>query len=515
MPQNFIACDREQQFLLPPSLLEWVAEDHLVWTVLSAVEELDLSALYADYRADGHGRPAYEPAMMVALLLYAYARGNRSSRGIERECREDVAYRVVCANLVPDHSTIAEFRCRHEAALAELFTSVLSLCRKAGLVTVGVIAIDGTKVQANASRDANATYERLVSEILREAEETDRREDELYGDARGDEPPERLRTREGRRAAFREAKRELDAERAAPADGEQAFDHEPIVALDLDRERLVNSEQGRRGWLREGRRQLDERRRQQARPIARSRAERLREAARRLQEEHRVELESNAAYEAYRARGVMKDGRRFGRPPDPHTPPAQPTGTINTSDPDSRIMRTQGQGPKQGYNAQAAVNENQIIVAAEITVDSPDFGHLEPMVNATLSELEKVGVSQLPEALVADPGYWHKQQMENVVNHGIPVLIPPDSGVRKGTRPGWNKGLYAFMRQILATDHGHAIYRRRMATVEPVFGQIKFNRRFDRFHRRGRSAVRSEWRLAAATHNLLKLHNHRIAAAGA
>src|SRR5919206_1910311 len=146
MAANFIACDRDQQYLMPPSLLDWVPEDHLVWSILSAVEELDLGALYADYRADGHGRPAYDPSMMVALLLYAYAKGNRSSRGIERECGEDVAYRVICSNHVPDHSTIAEFRVRHEAALAEVFTSVLCLCRKAGLVKVGVVAIDGTKI---------------------------------------------------------------------------------------------------------------------------------------------------------------------------------------------------------------------------------------------------------------------------------------------------------------------------------------------------------------------------------
>jgi hypothetical protein len=190
--------------------------------------------------------------MMVALLLYAYAKGNRSSRGIERECREDVAYRVICANFVPDHSTIAEFRCRHEAALAEVFTSVMSLCGRAGLVKVGAIAIDGTRVAANASRDANASDERVVAEILREAEETDRREDELYGQARGDELPEPLRTRAGRRAAFREAKRTLDAQREAQGDGEHASDAEPIVAVDLDRERRVNSEQGRRGRLREG-----------------------------------------------------------------------------------------------------------------------------------------------------------------------------------------------------------------------------------------------------------------------
>jgi transposase len=515
MSSNFIECARDQVFLMPPSLLDWVPGDHLAWTVLASVEEMDLGALYADYRADGHGRPAYDPKMMVALLLYAYAKGNRSSRGIERACQEDVAYRVICANHVPDHSTIAEFRVRHELALADLFSEVLGLCRAVGLVRVGVIAIDGTKVAANASRDANRSYEQIAREMLEEARHIDEAEDELYGDARDDELPEQLRTREGRRAALQEAKRKLAAEREARGDDGEASGAEPIVALDLDSERLVNSEQGRRGWLREGRRQLDELRKQQARPIARSRGERLRESKRRLVEEHRVELDSNAAYEAYRARGVMRDGRRFGRPADPHTPPAQPTGTINTTDHDARIVRTQGQPAIQGYNAQAAVNENQIIVAAELTVNSPDFGHLEPMVGATIDELVGIGASESPEVVVADPGYWHKQQMENVVSRGIQVVIPPDSGLRKGARPGWNKGLYAFMRRVLSTEHGQAIYRRRLATVEPVFGQTKFNRRLDRFLRRGRAACRSEWRLIAATHNLLKLHNHRIAATGA
>jgi hypothetical protein len=208
----------------------------------------------------------------------------------------------------------------------------------------------------------------------------------------------------------------------------------------------------------------------------------------------------------------MRDGRRFGRPADPHTPPAEPTGAINTTDHDSRIVRTQGQPAIQGYNAQAAVNEEQIIIAAELTVDSPDFGHLEPMVVASVGELQNAGVAELPQTVVADPGYWHKQQMENVVSRGIQVVIPPDSGLRKGARPGWDRGLYAFMRRVLSTEHGQAVYRRRLATVEPVFGQTKFNRRLDRFLRRGRAACRSEWRLVAATHNLLKLHNHRATA---
>ena len=515
MAPNFIGCDREQAFLMPPSLRDWVPEDHLVWTVLGAVEEMDLSDFYADYRADGHGRPAYDPRMMVALLLYAYARGNRSSRGIERECEEDVAYRVICANRVPDHSTIAEFRVRHEAALAELFTSVLSLCRRAGLVRVGVVAIDGTKVQANASRTANRSYEQIAREILAEAAETDRREDELYGEARGDELPEHLRTRAGRRAALRQAREELarERERGRPDAGDSGGSG---VKIELDPARFVTRAHGRRAWLREGRRALEERRALEARPIPRSRAERLMESARRLEEERVVEHQANAAYEAWRRRGVAADGTRRMAPgtTKPYRPPQLPAGTINTTDPDSRLVKTVGQKAVQGYNAQAAVNEHQILVAAEVTVESPDFGHLEPMVDAAERELERAG-AESPEVVIADAGYWHKRQMENVVSRGIPVLIPPDSGLRTSARPGWDGGLYAFMRRVLSTDHAKALYRKRHATIEPVFGQMKFNRRLDRFLRRGRSAVRSEWRLFGASHNLLKLHNHRTAAATA
>src|SRR5215204_1771703 len=198
MGARFIGLDREQTFLMPPSVRDWVPEGHLVWTVLESVEQLDLAAFYAEYRADGHGRPAYEPSMMVALLLYAYARGNRSARGIERACVEDVAFRVVAGNLVPDHSTIAEFRRRHEHALGEVFSGVLGLCSRAGLASVGVVAIDGTKMSANAAINSNRDFGQIAREILEEAAEIDEREDELYGQARGDELPEQLRTREGR-----------------------------------------------------------------------------------------------------------------------------------------------------------------------------------------------------------------------------------------------------------------------------------------------------------------------------
>jgi hypothetical protein len=445
------------------------------------------------------------------LLLYSYARGNRSSRGIERECREDVVYKLITAMRVPDHSTIAEFRRRHERALGELFTQVLALCDEAGLVEVGVISIDGTKIRANASRGANRGYEKLVADILEEAEETDRWEDGLFGADRGDEVPEHLRTEEGRRAAFKAAK-----ERLAKKAGR---DVEPEIAqIEVKPPPpATKSGWGRRAWHRDAHKQLLRKREQDARPIARSRAERLLETLHRLEENRQVEIQANDAYERWQAerRAGKVPGQRLGMAPKPFTPPVVPEGVINKTDPDSRMMRTQGQPTVQGYNAQAAVTRGQIIVAAEIAVESPDFGHLEPAVRATLRDLQDAGVSQRPETVLADAGYWHKQQMENVVSDGIQVLVPPDGGLNEGTRPGWNEGMYAFMRRVLASEAGHELYKHRKATVEPVFAQNKFNRGFRRFQRRGRSAVRSEWRFQAATHNLLKLHNHWISPATA
>src|SRR5215207_3272795 len=169
MAQNFIACDREQPFLLPPDVRDWLPEDHLAWFVIDAVGVMDLAAFYAAYRQDGHGRAAYEPAVMVALLLYCWARGTRSSRAIERACVEDVAWRVIAAHQRPDHATIARFVEHHERALADLFGEVLALCADAGLATVGVIAIDGTKVCANANRDRTMNYEQLARTIVEEA----------------------------------------------------------------------------------------------------------------------------------------------------------------------------------------------------------------------------------------------------------------------------------------------------------------------------------------------------------
>jgi transposase len=466
MPQNFLACDRDQELLLPPNLREWLPEDHFAWFVLDAVAEMDLQAFYASYRADGHGRAAHDPRMMLALLLYAYARGERSSRVIERALHEDVAYRVIAANATPDHATIARFRQRHEQALAKLFGEVLALCAKAGIAQPTVLCVDSTKLAANASRDATRSYEQLAREILEEADAVDAEEDEQLGARRGDELPLELRTGDGRRKWLREAKRQLEAQRA-----------------------------------------------REAKPIPKSRPERVKEAKRRLEEELFTEQRANQLYEAYRARGLMRNGRRIGRghsEPKPYTPPDTPQGKVNVSDPDSTLVKARS-GFIQGYSAQAVVNEHQVVITAELHSTGTDFGQLGPMVDKALDELKNAGVEDAPDVVLADAGYWHTEQMEAIVARGTKVLIPPDSSNRKGKRPGWDKGLYAFMRRVLDTDQGHELYVKRKATIEPVFAQMKFNRRMGRFQRRGRSACRSEWRLIAATHNLLKLHRHEIA----
>ena len=283
------------------------------------------------------------------------------------------------------------------------------------------------------------------------------------------------------------------------------------VPLSLDPAAIVTRSSGQRGWLQAARRQTDEHRAREARPISRSRVGRLLEVERRFAQNLEVEVETNAAYRAYKATGVRKDGRRQGRKFPPWIPPEEPTGEINLTDPDSRNMLA-ARGFVQGYNAQAAVNEQHVVIAAEICVHNPDFGNLEPVLLAAEAELANAGVTDTPEVVLADAGYWHTEQMQRLAARGIPVLIPPDAHKRNGVRPGWTGGMYEFMRGVLTSENGKDLYRRRQGMIEPVFANTKFNRKIYRFHRRGRSAVRSEWRLITATHNLLRLHHHRIAA---
>jgi transposase len=458
MAQNFLSCDRDQELLLAPNIRDWLPEDHLAWFVIASVEALDLSAFYGSYRSDGHGAAAHDPQMMVALALYAYATGERSSRRIERRCREDVAYRVISADRVPDHATIARFRARHEDAIAALFGQVLGLCVEAGIASAAVVAVDGTKIAADASGRQTRDHEEIAREVLAEAGRIDEAEDELYGSRRGDELPEELRTRRGRQE-----------------------------------------------WIREALRRRREEHEEDPQPVPRARGERLELCRSRLLAEHRTVVAAHRDYDARRAAAPR------GRPPRPAEPPAAPEGEINITDPDSRKMRSP-HGFLQGYNAQALVNEAQIVIAADVLTEGNDSEALAPMVAQAAAELERAGSSGRPGIVLADAGYWSADQIDRVREGTTVPLVPPD-GHARGAPPDRGAGPGGFMRRALRTPTGSALYRKRQWMIEPVFADIKVNRRAGRFRRRGLGAVRSEWRLLTATHNLLKLHRHRLAIA--
>jgi transposase len=442
--QNFLPCDREQELLLPPSLHEWLPEDHLAWFVLDAVDEIDLSAFYGVYREDGWGRAAFEPQMMVALLLYAYAIGERSSRGIERRCREDVAFRVLTANQIPDHATIARFRARHEQALADTFAQVLALCAKAGLVSVGVVALDGSLLAGNASPGATRSYASIREEVermLTEAAHADAVEDERLGEARGDELPAELADARSRRERLRRCKEQLEQ---AQANDEAAY-------------------QANLAW--------------------------------------------RAAWEA-------EHGRRLaGRKPTPADPGALAARKINTTDPDTRLMKRAGGRSVQGYNVQVVASPEQVILAAQVTQSPNDADQLVPMVAHAARALRRAGVEEPIGTLLADGGYWNSPAITDVRGQGIDVLVPIQDRRRRAPRKlSPRQGAEARrIEAVLSKPEGQALYRRRQQIVEPVFAHTKFIRRSDRFLRRGLAACQAEWQLIAATHNLLKLWRAALA----
>jgi len=430
MAQNFLSCDRDQQMLLPADMREWLREDHLAWFVLDAVSEMKLEPFFSNYRDDGWGRAAHDPEMMVALLLYAYSVGERSSRKIEKRVTEDIAFRVIAANQAPDHSTIARFRSRHQDELAELFSEVLGLCAKAGLVRVGTIALDGTRITAAAADRQNRTYSQLAREILEEAAEVDAAEDERFGDKRGDELP--------------------------------------------------------------GDRQ--------------SRREKLREAKRRIDEEHEAKQAEMAVWEVAMAEHTARTGYvQKNNPKKPRPLPEKAERRINVTDPDSRPVKTR-HGFIQGYTAQAAATEDQVIVAAEVITGANERNRLEPMAKAAERELAKAGVTDKPELCLADAGYYNGPQIEALEAEGIRVLCPPDADRRKAPSKMRLGPHFEAMRERLRQPEAEADYRRRQQMIEPVFGQIKSRQQGGRFSRRGLAACRAEWRLTAATHNLLKLY---------
>jgi transposase len=464
VPQNFIRADVDQGFLLPPDMRDWLAEDELAWTVKDVVESLDLSAFYRGYRANGQGAAAFDPALMVAVLVYAHAVGVRSSRAIERCCARDVAFRVLAGNQVPDHATIARFFRRHRKPLTGLFGQVLRLCHEAGMVGLGVIAVDGTKVAANASWSANHTsralvhqvaeeqarFTQLAAQLLAEQAATDAAEDAEHGPDRGDEPPPGLRRRAERLARLREAKARLDAEQDSAVAEQEARKAE---------------------WAR-------------------------RQAA----------------------------GTRRGAQPGEHPPGRNPARDkpprANTTDPDARVMRS-GRGPLViGYNAQAAVTAEQVIVAALLTQQPTDAEQLIPVIDAVTGQRQQAGITSDPGVWVADAQYGSEAVFTAAEARGMHVLAPLVSDERRaagadpaGDRPLAARPATARAQAKLRTRQGRDEYALRGRTVEPVFGQIKDRQGLRQFLRRGLDNVKTEWSLACTVHNIRKIHTHRLATA--
>lgn len=430
MEKTYRPYEPDQLLLLPPALQDWLPADHVVFFLSDVVEHLDLQAITTVYEQESRGYPPYHPRMMVKLLLYGYAVGVASSRRLAQRCQEDVAFRVLTANNTPDFRTISDFRKRHLAALEALFVQVLRCCQRAGLVKVGTIALDGTKVRANASKHKAMSYGRMqteaarleteVRDLLARAERVDATEDAQHGpDRRGDELPAELARRTTRLETIRTAMAALEAEAAAPAAPERP---------------------------------------------------------------------------------------RRGKPPK--TPPGTvpPKTQRNFTDPDSRIMLDGDKAFVQAYNAQAAMEEHQVIVACTVTNQAADTPHLLPVVAAV-----RQNTRQRPRRVLADAGYWSEQNVRGLCRKQIEPLIAPGK-VKHGPAPPPPRGripkglsLRDRMRRTLSTKRGQALYARRKVLTEPVFGLIKRARHFRQFLLRGLTKVRGEWALICTGHNLLTL----------
>jgi len=456
MARGFVPYDIDQRLLLPPDMRSWLPEEHLALFLLDVVGELDLTAIEKTYEGkETRGRAGYNPTMMVTLLLYAYCVGKPSSRRIERATYEDVAFRVLAGDRHPDHDSIAAFRKTHLSALGGLFMQVLLLCQKAGLVKLGHIAIDGTKMKANASKHKAMSYERMgetekkleeeVSRLLAEAERVDAEEDAVHGKKRGDELPEELQRRESRLRKIREAKGELEKEAKANAE---------IAAA---------------------------------------------EAKKRL-----AEREEEAAETGVKATGQKP------KVIDPEEAKPKPKAQRNFTDPESRIMVDGANKGAfvQAYNAQIAVDETaQIIVATQITQAANDVQQLVPMAMAITQN-----VGRMADTTSADTGYFSETNVKDAAFATTNLLVPPRRQKHGAELPTGSNDENATaadrMRHKLSSTDGRDKYKMRKAIVEPVFGQIKEARGLRRFLLRGLQAAQDEFNIIALTHNLLKMFRH-------
>ncbi len=464
--KSFRSFDLHQSLLLPPDLQDWLPEGHLARFVADVMGELDLSAVFAGYSGDGRGQAAYHPQMMSGLLIYGYCAGIFSSRRIERATYEDVAFRFLSGDQHPDHDTIAAFRERHLEALKGLFLQVLKLCEQAGLVKLGHVALDGTKVKANASKHKAMSYDHMckreqelaqqITGLLAQATSIDAAEDQQYGAGKSaDQLPAELARAEQRLAKIREAKAALE------------------------------------------------------------------QAARAAAEQKKAEVEASLIARAQREAETGKSvGGTKPTVPDPATAKPAPKDQRNFTDPESKIMKDGAtKGFEQAYNAQIVVDaHSQIIVAHDLVTDSNDKRQLAPMLAQVAANL-----GRKPIAASADAGYYADEQLTDQRLAGIDLHVPPDRQKHNQPpppdegppptaitadqmpSPATPKTRIVDMRAKLKTAAGYAIYRMRKAIVEPVFGQTKQARGFRRFSFRGRTKTTAEWGLVCTTHNLLKL----------
>ena len=511
--------------LLPPDVRDWLPGGHVVWFVLDAVAAMDTSMLHRRARLGGAGRCPYDPDMLLALLIYAYAGGLRSSRKIERRCREDAAFMVISGLCYPDHATIARFRRDNDEVMADLFAQVLRLCGRAGMVGLEHVSVDGMKIAADASkgqsRDADglrATARRLIDE----AAKVDADEDARHGDARGDELPEQLRDPARRRQVIdellKQARSDADrsrgrararkadkAERALALADEIETDAMDRAADELEpaKARLARSETALAGLRADIQTRNEDRTRREAAAAAQGRT---------LPGTRPVPVEQHAQVRAAVAR-VHRDRQRLQR----QHAKVEASGKRNLTDPDSRFMPVTGGGFVLGYNSQLAVSADHIILAVDLTQDTGDTHQLVPM----LDHLDRA-VTTLRQAtnnpdltvncVLFDAGYYSETNLtaagpDRLValgkRHRIagqsPPTSPPEQHTTARQQMAWR----------LSTPEGKALYKKRAATVEPVNGHIKDPRGLRRFSRRGHTAAKAELTLAALTTNLLRLFSTR------
>jgi len=507
--RTYLCPARDQLFLMPVSMRDWLDEGHLAYFVLDVVAQMDTSAVHC--RPGGcPGRPPYQPEMMLALLLYAYCCGIRSSRRIETHCQTDAAFRVICGGLVPDHATIARFVVEHEQALEDLFVEGVRLCAAAGLVDLAVVALDGTKIAADASLARNRDAGWIRCEIAKLMAVTGEDEQPAAPDADalpGVQPVCGISTPTGRLGRLQAALEVIKAQDAAA--GEVAARQSEAAAAVSEHGRLQIGRKPKQPQAALTRAELDHavaRQRledlqaeHQRRNAAAARGEKIAGPRLRIDKAKRTLEQTQARLSA--ARAALKTAPATAR-------------QVNVTDPDSRIMTTKD-GWVQGYNAQAIVNPKQIVLACDVSQDPGDVQLFEPMNQKLTETLTAAGIPPEIELELADAGYCSEH---NLTSPGPDRLIATtkDHKQRRTARelgptdgpPPPDATPVEAMEHLLRTPQGAAAYKQRSQMIEPVFGDRKHNRQIRHFRRRGINAVRSEWAFIHLAGNIRKLYQH-------